>query len=33
MESNDIKLKVNNFSMFYGNFQALRDITIEIPIH
>lgn len=33
MESNGIKLKVNDFSMFYGNFQALRDITIEIPTH
>jgi phosphate transport system ATP-binding protein len=33
MESNGIKLKVNNFSMFYGNFQALRDVTIDIPIN
>ena len=33
MESNGIKLRVNSFSMFYGNFQALRDVTIDIPIH
>jgi phosphate transport system ATP-binding protein len=33
VESNGTKLKVNNFSMFYGNFQALRDITVDIPTH
>ena len=33
MESNGIKLKVKNYSMFYGSFQALRDITIDIPIN
>jgi len=33
MESNGVKLRVNNFSMFYGNFQALRDVTVDIPVH
>jgi len=27
------KIKVENFNVFYGDFQALRDITIDIPIH
>jgi phosphate transport system ATP-binding protein len=27
------KIKVQDFSVFYGNFQALRDITVDIPIH
>jgi phosphate transport system ATP-binding protein len=25
------KLDVRNFSVFYGNFQAVRDVTVEIP--
>ena len=25
------KLAINNFNLFYGEFQALRDINIEIP--
>jgi phosphate transport system ATP-binding protein len=33
MNSNGIKLRVEDFSMFYGSFQALRDITVDIPIH
>jgi phosphate transport system ATP-binding protein len=33
MDSNGIKLRVEDFSMFYGSFQALRDITVDIPIH
>jgi phosphate transport system ATP-binding protein len=33
MESNGIKLRVNSFNMFYGSFQALRDVTIDIPGH
>jgi phosphate transport system ATP-binding protein len=33
MDSNGIKLRVEDFCMFYGNFQALRDITVNIPIH
>jgi len=32
MESVKTKLKVQDFSVFYGDFQALRDITIDIPI-
>jgi len=32
MESMKTKLKVQDFSVFYGDFQALRDITIDIPI-
>jgi phosphate transport system ATP-binding protein len=27
------KLKVQDFSVFYGDFQALRDVTVDIPIH
>jgi phosphate transport system ATP-binding protein len=27
------KIKVENFNVFYGDFQALRDITVDIPIH
>jgi phosphate transport system ATP-binding protein len=33
MESNNIKMKVQDLSVFYGAFQALRDITMDIPIH
>jgi phosphate transport system ATP-binding protein len=33
MDVNGIKLRVKNFSMFYGSFQALRDVTVDIPIH
>ncbi len=28
---NEIKINVKNFSFFYGKFQALRDINVEIP--
>jgi phosphate transport system ATP-binding protein len=34
MENNTngkVKLSVENYSLFYGKFQALRDITINIP--
>ncbi len=27
----DPKLRVSNFNLFYGKFQALRDINIDIP--
>ena len=27
------KIEVRNFSVFYGDFQALRDIAIEIPLN
>ncbi len=27
----DPKLRVTNFNLFYGKFQALRDINIDIP--
>jgi phosphate transport system ATP-binding protein len=27
----ETKIKVHNFSLFYGKFQALRDVSIEIP--
>ncbi|MBM4464581.1 MAG: phosphate ABC transporter ATP-binding protein [Chloroflexi bacterium] len=33
MKSNKIKMRVQDFSVFYGDFQALRDITMDIPIH
>jgi phosphate transport system ATP-binding protein len=32
MESVKTKLKVQDFSVFYGDFQALRDVTVDIPI-
>jgi phosphate transport system ATP-binding protein len=33
VESTNTKLKVQKFNVFYGDFQALRDITVDIPIH
>jgi phosphate transport system ATP-binding protein len=33
MRSNGIKIRVKDFSMFYGDFQALRDVTVDIPIY
>jgi len=33
MESMGTKIKAQDFSVFYGDFQALRDITVDIPIH
>jgi phosphate transport system ATP-binding protein len=30
---NHTKLKVQDFDFFYGDFQALRDINVDIPIH
>ncbi len=33
MESMPTKIKVENFNAFYGDFQALRDISVDIPIH
>ena len=33
MEQNNTKLRVRDFSFFYGNFQALRGINVDIPIH
>lgn len=27
------KISVENFNFYYGDFQALRDVTIDIPIH
>jgi phosphate transport system ATP-binding protein len=29
----ETKLKVRDFGVFYGDFQALRDIDMDIPIH
>jgi phosphate transport system ATP-binding protein len=31
MEFDDVKLETKQYSMYYGNFQALRDISIQIP--
>ncbi len=31
MDSLDTKLEVKGFGMFYGDFQALRDISVDIP--
>jgi phosphate transport system ATP-binding protein len=33
METQETKMSVRDFSAFYGDFQALRDITMNIPIH
>lgn len=30
MENNIVRLKVNNFNFYYGNYQALKDINVEI---
>jgi phosphate transport system ATP-binding protein len=30
---NNIKLKVQGFDFYYGGFQALSDINVDIPIH
>jgi phosphate transport system ATP-binding protein len=30
---NNSKLKVRDFNFYYGNFQALRGINVDIPIH
>jgi phosphate transport system ATP-binding protein len=30
---NNTKLRVGDFSFFYGDFQALRDINVDIPVH
>jgi len=27
------KIKVESFNVFYGGFQALRDVSVDIPIH
>ncbi|MDY7080020.1 MAG: phosphate ABC transporter ATP-binding protein PstB [Chloroflexota bacterium] len=29
----ETKIKVENLSLFYGDFQALRDVSVDIPIH
>ncbi len=31
MEFTDVKLETENYNMYYGEFQALRDVTIQIP--
>ncbi len=31
MEFSDIKLETKSYSMYYGDFQALRDVDIQIP--
>jgi phosphate transport system ATP-binding protein len=31
--ANDIKLEVKNYSMYYGDFQALRDVDVQIPVN
>ncbi len=30
-KNNKTKLHVSNFNLFYGSFQALRDVTVDIP--
>ena len=30
MENNIVRLKVNNFNFYYGSYQALKDINVEI---
>ena len=29
----EVKLRVQDFSVFYGDFQALRDVTVDIPVN
>jgi phosphate transport system ATP-binding protein len=31
MDLGEIKLEARDFSMFYGDFQALQDVTVQIP--
>ncbi len=31
MDLGEIKLEARDFSMFYGDFQALQDVTVRIP--
>ncbi len=31
--NNGTKLQVNNFNVYYGNFQALRNVSIDIPVN
>lgn len=33
MEFTATKLRVEDFGVFYGDFQALREVSIEIPAH
>ncbi|MEJ2208376.1 MAG: phosphate ABC transporter ATP-binding protein PstB [Anaerolineae bacterium] len=28
-----IKLRIRKFNVFYGSFQALRDVTVDVPAH
>jgi len=31
MQFEDVKLETNDYQLFYGDFQALRNVTIQIP--
>lgn len=31
MEFEDVKLETRHYNMYYGDFQALRDVTIQVP--
>jgi len=31
MESNETKLEVQDYQLYYGDFQALRDVNVRIP--
>jgi phosphate transport system ATP-binding protein len=33
MEPANTKIQVRDFSVFYGEFQALRGISVDIPVH
>ena len=33
MKDEDITLKVNNFNLWYGDKQALKDVNLDIPRH
>jgi len=33
METTKIKLEMRNYHLFYGNFRALRDVSIQIPVN
>ena len=33
METNNVKLRVQNLDIYYGSFQSLRDVSVDIPVH
>jgi phosphate transport system ATP-binding protein len=31
--STETKVEVRDYSLFYGDFQALRDVSVQIPVN